>query len=660
MKAQITVFIIIGLILMLSLALVLYTVRERFPPAKETLFVPTEAKPLHDFVTECIHLTAKNTLERLGTQAGYITIPSTIQKNPYSYLPLEPTGTFITPFWYYEGEDRSPNLQRMEQEMNTYITHELKACTRDFASFQELTITEQGNISTKTTITEDDIAIKVTWPLRITLAETTTQTKDYVVNEPVRLKKIWETAQAIMRAENTGNFFENLTLDWMTANPEIPFDGFEFSCTPKTWTIPAIKQETQSMLATNLPYIRVENTKYPAFQGSPANYRELASARQRMLKNFETGQAIEEQKIPEAPEDAYEYFKMTMKAQAPASNLATAFTYQPNWGMSLSAQPNNGQKLITNTAKSTGSILRMLCINQWHFTYDVIYPVRVTIRDDEAYQNTGYQFSFAFPVLIDNNAPDRITFGHQQFQEIPLTREFCDEPGNTLVDLRAKGLIEGTIIATELDNTTMTYTCFTESCDLGTTRADQGIYRLRTYLPKGCTNPFITATKQGYAPQTKPLVENTLTLELQKLTTLNTSIVIHPYYVPERRFLTQQETLGKQQATIHIVSRVRYSSHEKQFPHEQALTLPSNKTTLDLLPGTYEIDTLLTRAENTVGGYHNNKFTISPEELAGKTTLEIHVVEFRPAPRTDQEKLDMMAYLFTNEDYQKELHPKIL
>ncbi|MBI4148415.1 hypothetical protein HY490_03940 [Candidatus Woesearchaeota archaeon] len=652
-KAQVTVFIIIGLVLMVSVGFVIYFAQKRVAGVEEVLFVPPEAKPVHDFVTNCIDITARDALQLLGAQAGFISIPPIIAKTPLSYIPLDRSGSFKTPLWYYEGEDRVPSLQDMEREMNEFVADRLKGCTREFGPFAQFTIAEQGNVSVQTTIAEDDVHVRVTWLLLLTKGQTTTAIREYVVREPVRLKKLWETAKAIMDAENRGSFFENLTIDWMSANPEIPMNGFEFSCKTRRWKIPEVKKELQTILAINLPYVRVKNTQVPPFLAKPSAYRDLAKARERMLKNFEAGQTLEQQKLPPDPGDAYEFFKMTIDAGAPVSDLIAGFTYQPEWGMSLSAQPNDGQRLSSNTGRGTSNLLRFFCINQWHFTYDVIYPVRVVLRDDSAFTNAGFLFSFGFPVLIDNNAEDRVNFGIQKFQDVPATKEFCGEFGNQLADIRATGTVVGSAFATELEGANITYKCFTELCDLGKTRADGGVYRLRTYLPKGCVNPLITASKDGYLSATKPLVGDKVKLDLKRLTKVNTSVVVHPYYLPEKRFLSQlQKVTGLQNLFVHVVL--------KNSTFEQIVALPGNETALEFLTGKgeYGIDAILSVGGEQIGGYRNERLKISAEDIAGAKEVVVHVVEFRPHPRTDNEKIDMTNFLFANKEYVEELKPE--
>ncbi len=188
-RAQLTVFVIVGLVIMLSAATVLYYASKRIP-IEEILLVPTEAKPVHDFVTNCIDIVAREAIERLGTQGGYINLPGIIAKTPNSYIPVDSSAVFKTPLWYYEGEDRTPSIQDIEQDISAYITAQLRTCTREFTAHPQFIIAEQANTTTATTLTEEDVRIKVIWPLLLTKGQTTTSIKDFAVKEQVKLKKI--------------------------------------------------------------------------------------------------------------------------------------------------------------------------------------------------------------------------------------------------------------------------------------------------------------------------------------------------------------------------------------------------------------------------------------------------------------------------------------
>ena len=59
--------------------------------------------------------------------------------------------------------------------------------------------------------------------------------REFSSNVPVKLKQAYELGKKIMEAENKDLFFEDITLDLMAMNEEIPFDGLEITCKQKKW-----------------------------------------------------------------------------------------------------------------------------------------------------------------------------------------------------------------------------------------------------------------------------------------------------------------------------------------------------------------------------------------------------------------------------------------
>ena len=73
------------------------------------------------------------------------------------------------------------------------------------------------------------------------------------------------------------------------------------------------------------------------------------------------------------------------------------------------------------------SLLDFFCMHIWHFTYDVIFPVKVTIVDDQTDKNERYSFNFAFKAQINHNEPDRTNFAVATFdtRDTYLEEEYC-------------------------------------------------------------------------------------------------------------------------------------------------------------------------------------------------------------------------------------------
>jgi hypothetical protein len=651
-KGQITIFIIIGLVLLVSAGLVIYfTTRAVVKPVEEEIIVPEDVRPVHSLVQQCAQSTAREGIGLLGLQGGFIQIPGIIERTPSAYVPADSHEEFKVPLWQYEGEDRTPSIGFMERELSRHISQRIKECT---AGFEELTgryeVKEEGNISVRTTLTDDDVVVKVTWPLALTTPERTTRINEFITRVPVRLKQIWELANATLSAENKHSYFENATIDLMAADSEkIPLDGFTLECGTKRWRIPEIRQRLQEVLYYNIPATRIKNTAHWPFLAKTSTYETLHKDYLRMTKELEQGKTPKEPRT-EAPDDAYQYFKLYLDIGTRPTELTAGFEYQPEWGMHLAAQPNEGATLKSNSGKGA-KWLRFLCINQWHFTYDIIYPIKATIRDPSAFDGQGYNFQYAFPVLINKNAPARENFGLSRFQSIDFGAEdFCTTYGTERADIRVLGELPGVPVLMELSDAKLGYSCFNQECELGTTQAIDGIYRYYGYLPGGCTNPLISAEKEGYLPARAQLLDDRLDIKLKKLQDLNLKVVVHPYHGQTKTWAMPRPLKENERISLRI------STINTTF--EQFIGFPTQNQTLQLVQedAHYEIDAILTLRDKQIGGYNTPMARLAYDDFAGKTAAVIHVVEYLPVPITDQQKLEMIQYIMEGA-YRDELQP---
>jgi hypothetical protein len=653
-KGQITLFIIIGLILLVSASIVIYLVTEKaVKPVEEEIIVPEDVRPVYDFVQGCVDNAAREGIGLLGLQGGFIDLPGIIERTPTAYIPIDTFDQFKAPLWYYEGEDRTPSISFMEREISRHVNNRLRECTGGFEAFKDkFKITEQGNISAKAIIGDNEVIIRVSWPMSLASGERTTRIPDFVTRTPVRLKQMWELANATMAKENELAMFENLTIDLMAADSEnIPLDGFTFECGVKRWRIPEVQDRLQKILYYNIPLTRIKNTDFFPFTASKGTYEILRKDYARMTKELEQGRKMGEPKTP-APDDAFAYFHQYYDLGTRPTDLKIGFEYQPAWGMQLNAQPSEGPVLKSNSGKGAGKYLRFLCINQWHFAYDIIYYVKASIRDDTAFNGQGFVFQFAFPVLINQNSPERVAFGLRRFQSVDFgAPEFCTTLGDRLSEIRAIGAMPGMPVLAELPDVQLTYKCFDQECELGTTTAEGGIYRLSTYLPRGCTNPFITAAKEGYLATTAQMRGDRLDIELKKLQPMKVKFVVHPYHGQTKTWGAPRALETNERVSLHV------SLVNRTF--DQFIGFPTTNETLELVldDAHYDIDAMLFLRNSQTGGYSAQTIKIPYDSMAGKETAVIHLVQYLPTAVTDEQKINMMAYIMEGE-YLDELQPE--
>jgi len=234
-KAQITLFMIIGVVILLSVLFAVYIYQQSVTvPIERAVIVPEEVQQIYDYVATCADQIGKDGLILLGTQGGYIDIPKIIDKNPNAYINADPAGIAKTPMWYYEGEDRTPSLEDIQTRLALYIKQNLPACVDDFEAFKDrYDITPVSDIVPIVTFTDREVIIETKWELDVKVQERIVKLTEFLSSFQVNFKSMYDLATKTMEKENEIGWFENLTIDLMSTNPRIPVSGMEFSCGTK-------------------------------------------------------------------------------------------------------------------------------------------------------------------------------------------------------------------------------------------------------------------------------------------------------------------------------------------------------------------------------------------------------------------------------------------
>ncbi|MBW3018915.1 hypothetical protein KY329_01890 [Candidatus Woesearchaeota archaeon] len=636
-KGQVTLFIIIGIIILLSVALVLYYQAETTKaPARKYVAVPEDIEPVYSYVTECLNQVSKDGLHILGTQGGFINIPGIIENTPSSYIPSDALGVVKTPLWYYEGEDRTPDLDFMAAELSRYIRARLPLCINNFAALEPEFTVSAAEMVPVVSFTSSDVVVELNWPMRISTVERTTSVDRFITDLPVRFKEMWLLADSIMRRENEKAWFENLTIDLYSADPEIPVAGMEVKCGASKWNLRLLKDRFSKVLSQNIPMVRVANTNYPPPDDSPSVYALLKQDAKNIRGDLAAG-ARPDWPV-RTPEDTFEFNSMMLDTGFPQTDIKAGFYFMPGWDLKFIGKPNEGGVLSSNQMKGAPEFLRFLCMNSWHFTYDIIYPVKTILRDDTAFNGEGFLFQFGFPVIVKNNAPAREVFGVRKFKDAEIYPDFCTEFGDQVVDVRAMGFVENSPVAVELDNASVIYRCLNIECGLGKTYSDgSGHIRLYTYLPRGCSNPRLIVRKPGYIDADAFAVDGINDIQLTKLQKLGFVLKAHPYLSASKIWLPEKDLDEYLHATISISTD----------DYDQFFRYPEDEQELSLIYGdaNYDIDILLMDDKTVIGGYHAENLSIPYSEFIGRDTMVFNLVEFRPYP-VGSEAIAMFGYLY--------------
>jgi hypothetical protein len=612
--------------------------------------------PVKNYIESCLKSVSEDAIIKLGMQSGYIDIPDQI-KLAKSYIELIPNSPFIVPFWDYNGFSFVPTIGSMQDQISQYIQKNIIPCISLDVFQNDYEITLLNDTYIETVIADEDVDISMRYTMMIRTKSTDEQTKisKFSTIVPVRLKKAFELGRKIMEAENSKTYLENITVDWLSMNPKIPLNGIEFHCKDLTWKISDVKKQLQDTVYYNIPKLTIKNTNHPSFLEKDKVYEDL---KEYTLEDINKGDYPD----IETPADAYDYSHYLLNVQASKTDLKAGFFYSPSWDMDITARPSENGILSSTKQDGNEEFLSFLCLNTYHFTYDIIYPVEVLIRDDSSFNGKGFVFRYAFPVMINHNKADRAGFLNPEF--ITFGGSYtgaCDNLDGSEYDIRTLGVDEFGITNMEIKDVNLTYDCYRFKCLLGQTKADEGSYRLRTKLPSSCGHGVIIAEKQGYLKSREQVLDTTdIDVQMKKLKKMDFEVVMNNYNSVNNEITGEQLVKDPFKVFINLQSIDEPSlSFSGKYPVDD--DAPDKTITLIEQNSKYKLQIMLVdEADSFIIGGYNGNWTVNYEDIASSSKIKFHVANYLPKPMNTDAEQKAAEFIEQNNIYKDRLQPELL
>ena len=595
-RGQVTFFIIIGILLLASAALFFYF---RTNVMKEAEIIDPEFLPVQRFTEDCLNQVAEEAITIVGLNGGYINFPEKIENNPSSYLQSGPIKDFKIPYWWYSGRNSIPTEEFIGGQIAAYIGENIGECLNDYQDFEDdFIIKMRDNPKAAIEMGDRETIVRLSLPITITnkMNDTTTKISKFSAAIPIRLKAAYELARTIMEKENEEAFIEEKAIDLMSMDLKIPTTDVAMGCSKKVWFLPEVQQRIKQLLRANLPYLKIKGTVY--------NQQQYVS---NPFSEKDTYQ-----------ESYFNYHYVWNLGDEKYNGLHASFNYDESYPLSLYARPSKGQKLESNTQKST-SKFSLICLQIWHFTYDLDFPVKVTIKDEETKEHKEYLFNFAFKASINHNQPNRKNYITTVFRtdDSISEDEFCQDTKN-LINIYT----EDDANSYPVDDVNLTFTCGIYTCDIGATTylgygAAAGLTKKLPY----CVYGILRGKTGGYedaemAIQTDTSRDYTMFMTPVKL--------INKYKVVKHssaNLAMVNEPAQDETAMITI------ELPEKKF--ESFAIYPAQGQPLKLLGGDnheYELSIYLMKGDAIVGGYEG-KWFVGWGELQNAGEITFHVIQ---------------------------------
>lgn len=407
-RGQVTIFIIIGILILFTVAGVLYVTRSHIGTSLVTeeepyiADVPQEFKPLQAFTENCLSQISKRGLLILGQQGGYIYPDivgeySTANPTEASGINLEPSKV---PYWYYNQEPNQGNTivfaslkpklyakedpsLSIEAQLARFVNEKLDGCLDDYNAFIpegfQLTV---GPQETDVKVAENTVHVFLTMNVEASKGESRQTLERFLVKIPLPLKRYYDLADSITQSEQNYSFLEKQGLDLIQVYSDVdakklpPTLGTGYELIPTIyWATFQVKEKVQQMLTSNVPLLRLASSNNFYRYEYPVS--DLSGLYQRT------------------------YDTMALPIFG-SDNINVNFDYF-DWEPYFDVNDQGG------TIKP-GGISRQeqrfsFSMQEYNTLYDISYPVLVTIEDKNAFGGEGYRFVFALESNIRNNAP---------------------------------------------------------------------------------------------------------------------------------------------------------------------------------------------------------------------------------------------------------------
>ncbi len=410
-KGQVTIFIIIGIILLFAFAGILYvtqrTAKSTIETQAETAItsVPETFRPVQTYTENCLRSTLKEGLLILGQQGGYIYPELTGEFSLAT--PTDSSGLDLesvkVPYWHFNAQPNEGNTitfssfqpkllaadetsTSIEAQLARYVQEKMDGCLQDYGPFEQqgIRVSVEGKEAT-VSVTDDAVRVQLEMPLTARKGDAQQSFDRFSARLPLNLKHYYELASAVADAERNYGFLESQTLGLMATYSSAtdrhklpPTDGATFDLVSTTfWHQKEVKEKLISLLTSYVPLLQVLSARNLQYYEYPV---------------ADLSKVVQQQ-----------YDEMVIPITG-AEDVAVRFDYF-GWEPYFDVNDEDGiikpQEVFMES--QFNGLFPAMGIQRYYIVYDLSYPVLVTIDDPLALDGEGYQFLIALEANIRNN-----------------------------------------------------------------------------------------------------------------------------------------------------------------------------------------------------------------------------------------------------------------
>jgi hypothetical protein len=213
-NGQSTIFIIIGIVIVLLVVLGFVFKDNFFGSLSEELVYPGEVQEVVDYVQGCVDDSSYGGVVHIGLNGGYYYLP----ENSFYY------GLSSLPYYYHNGNNLMPTLEEIETQLDDYLEFEVFYCINSF-DFSDLNVSF-GDLSVSSLVNNNSVDFFVYYPFEVFVGDLEYEVYDpYEVSIDANLGWLFSVAENIVEydMENQEEIDLEFLLDQGVSNIQYAF-----------------------------------------------------------------------------------------------------------------------------------------------------------------------------------------------------------------------------------------------------------------------------------------------------------------------------------------------------------------------------------------------------------------------------------------------------
>ena len=507
-SAQVTLFVIIGLVLLLIVALFLFMRRSASDVEPDDRIVT------HDFsavkasyeqeAESCLLDEGKRVLKETFAHGGYYEPAEQgitgFEDNPTMGTGLHLSGGFLVPYWLEQGSPagcvdncklaiRIPpltageggSLPSVEEQVAEAMEENIKPCLDRISFSDDYDVETEDDFAIDVSIGEGHVRYDLEREVWFTYIPTgENMTVDHAsADQEVPAKELYESMRNVIeftvlmnKSDTVHNAIKHIIEAYsMGEDPELPpmYGGTKFETkVHDMWMYPDVKEALRTRLADNIPLIQLGNT----------------ADRQVVVGDNRFSQAISHT----GP------FKPDIIFDRPgyAGGVAYSAMYDSDWDIDLKMGPGNGY-ILKPEGMSLDLLVLQLGYYEYYFTYDVVVPLMFVADDPDAFGGEGLSLFAGVEAGLISNDPmlysDPEVLDTGEFGDDLFSMEAQRMDGNITIN------VTDALTGDPLEEVLFTYSCGRTSTEANQVSGEDGL--VVTSLPF-CIDGMLTGEKEGY------------------------------------------------------------------------------------------------------------------------------------------------------------------